>query len=326
MHIAAAWPSVSVIMPCYNAAATIADAIGSILAQRYEGELEILVVDDGSSDDSVHVAGAFRLVKVLRQTNQGPAAARNLALAQARGDVLAFLDADDLWTADSLRCRVDLLRTDPTLGVAFGNFSRWTPRVDELGAETGGAQEQPDQLPDWAVQAAGRGWVYPDILLDPIVHIIATVVRRSVVQAIGNFDINLRTGEDYDFFIRAARHCRFGRVNQVVARYRQHTASITRVPQPASNEYLVVTRAMQRYGTQGPGGRSLEAPRLARRLQRLCFDHALQHLHAGDPRIAASGFRAAIRHDPLRAKAWLFAAVASVKARLRAAAGMVRPS
>ena len=187
-------------------------------------------------------------------------------------------------------------------------------------------QEQADQLPDWAVQAAGRGWVYPHILLDPIVHIIATVVRRSVVQAIGDFDTSLRTGEDYDFFIRAARHCRFGRVNQVVARYRQHAASITRVPQPTSNEYVVVTRAMQRYGTQGPGGQSLEAHRLAQRLQRLCFDHALQHLHAGDPRSAASGFRAAIRHDPLRAKAWLFAAVAAVKARLHAAERVVRPS
>ena len=322
MASAAIWPSVSVIMPCYNAAATIAEAIGSILAQAYEGELEIVVVDDGSTDDSVRAAAALPHVKVLMQANQGPAAARNLALAQSRGEVLAFLDADDLWTADSLRCRVQLLRNDPALGVVFGNFSRWTPAA---GAHPGEA-ERPDQLPAWAVQAANRGWVYPDILLDPIVHIIATVVRRSVVQAIGPFDSGLRTGEDYDFFIRAAQHCRFARVDQVVARYRQHAASITRVPQPASNEYVVVTRAMQRYGTQGPDGRRLDAPRLARRLQRLCFDHALQHLNAGDPRIAASGFRAAIRHDPLRAKAWLFAAVAAVKARLYPSAGTVRPS
>ena len=290
-----AWPSVTVVMPCYNAAPFLADAIASIHAQRYAGALEILVVDDGSTDDSVRVAGSFRHVKVLTQHNRGPAAARNLGLAQATGEVLAFLDAD--------------------LGVVFGNFTRWIPAA----APGQAAQEQPDQLPAWAVQAADRGWVYPDILLDPIVHIIATVVRRSVVQAIGGFDETLRTGEDYDFFIRAAQHCRFGRVDEVVARYRQHAASITRVPQARSNEYTVVLRAVERFGLARPGGQPLETSRLARRLQRLCFDHALQHLHTGDPGIAAAGFRAAIKHDPLRAKAWLFAALATVKTRLQAA-------
>lgn len=310
-----AWPLVSVIVPCFNAAPFIADAIRSILDQQYGGALEILVIDDGSTDDSVRVASALDRVKVHSQKNRGPAAARNLALEHARGDVIAFLDADDLWTAGSLDCRVERLLADPAVGVVFGNFSRWTP------ASTTGEPERdlPDRLPEWALEAVRTGWVYPDILLDPIVHIIATVVRRSVVDAIGSFDAGLRTGEDYDFFIRAARHCRFDRVDRVVARYRQHAASITRVPQAISNEYTVVSRALSRYGSAGPGGRALDAKRLAQRLQRLCFDHALQHLHAGDPRIAAQGFRAAIRHDPLRAKAWLFAAVAAIKSRLQQA-------
>lgn len=312
-HPDGAWPSVSVVMPCYNAAAYMADALASIQAQRYEGELEILVVDDGSTDASVRVAGSFSNVRVLTQKNRGPAAARNLGLAQARGEVLAFLDADDLWTEGSLNCRVEVLRTRAEVGVVFGNFTRWTPAP----APGMAAPERPDQLPAWALQAVDRGWVYPEILLDPIVHIIATAVRRSVVEAIGGFDETLRTGEDYDFFIRAARHCRFARVEPVVARYRQHAASITRIPQARSNEYTVVSRAIERFGLSAPDGRPLEASRLAQRLQRLCFDHALQHLHAGDPGIAAAGFRAAIRHDPMRAKAWLFAGLAAVKARLQ---------
>lgn len=309
------WPSVSVIMPCYNAAPFIADALRSILAQQYPGDLEILVVDDGSTDESVSVAAAFDRVKVLAQQNAGAAAARNLALTQARGDVIAFLDADDLWTAGSLACRVERLLADPAAGVVFGNFSRWIPptAAGNLGSEL------PDQLPDWAIDVARAGWVYPDILLDPIVHIIATVVRRSVVDAIGGFDATLRTGEDYDFFIRAARHCRFSRVDRVVARYRQHPASITRKPQPTSNAYTVVCRAIDRYGIAGRGGQALDARRLARRLQRLCFDHALHHLYEGDPGIAARGFRAAIRHDPWRFKAWLFAVVATAKSRLQPA-------
>lgn len=303
------WPSVSVIMPCFNAEAFIADSLRSIESQNYAGDLEILVIDDGSTDNSVQQAASFRQVKVLRQKNQGPAAARNLGLAQAQGEVIAFLDADDLWTPGSLNSRVERLRGHDDIGVVFGDFSFWTPGP---GSSAPGPDE-PCLLPEAVLAATRTGWVYPEILLDPIVHIIATVVRRSVVEAIGRFDTSLRTGEDYDFFIRAARQCRFSHVNTVVARYRQHAAGITRIPQPRSNEYLVVSRAMSRYGTSGLDGRQLDPALLSQRLQKMCFDHALQHLRHGDPRIAASGFRAAIKHHPWRAKSWIFAAVAALK-------------
>lgn len=296
-------------MPCFNAGPFIADSLRSILAQRYEGELEILVVDDGSTDDSVKVASTFDHVTVLSQKNGGPAAARNLALRHARGEVIAFLDADDLWTEGSLASRVERLREDASVGVVFGDFSYWTPSA------VAGQQDAEVRcvLPESVLAATRRGWVYPEILLDPIVHIIATLVRRSVIDAIGVFDTELRTGEDYDFFIRAAHHSKFSHVETVVARYRLHASGITRVPQPRSNEYTVVCRAVERYGTAGPGGRDLDETQLAQRLQKMCFDHALLHLHHGDPGIAARGFRAAIKHHPWRAKSWLFAAVASMK-------------
>jgi len=307
-------------MPCYNAGHFIADSLRSILAQQYPGELEILVVDDGSTDDSVQVASAFEHVRVLRQQNQGPAAARNFALEHAKSEVIAFLDADDLWTPDSLRSRIQRLLELEDVGVVFGDFAYWTPAQ---GSEQDNS-DQPCRLPDSVLPAVRTGQIYPEILLDPIVHIIATVVRRSVVDAIGLFDTSLRTGEDYDFFIRASRHCRFSHVETVVARYRQHASSITRVPQPSSNEYSVVSRALARYGSSGPDGRQLDARLLARRMQKMCFDHALQHLHHGDPRIAASGFKAAIRHHPWRLKSWLFAALAELKS-LRPASQSASP-
>ncbi|MFY7863796.1 glycosyltransferase [Roseateles sp.] len=307
-----AWPSVSVIMPCFNAEHFIADALNSILAQQYPGPLEIVVVDDGSTDKSVQLASAFERVTVIRQENKGPAAARNLALENTSGDVLAFLDADDLWTPGSLQSRVEHLIKDPEVGVVFGDFSYWTPVATTKEA----ASEVRCQLPDSVLSATREGWVYPEILLDPIVHIIATIVRRSVVDAIGGFDKSLRTGEDYDFFIRAARHCRFSHVESVVARYRLHPSSITRVPQPVSNEYTVVSRAIARYGNTNPAGRQLAVSQLKLRMHKMCFDHALQHLRHGDPRIAASGFRTAIKHHPWRLKPWLFAAAASLKSAL----------
>lgn len=306
-----AWPSVSVVMPCYNAQAFIADALQSIAAQQYPGTIEILVVDDGSIDNSVQIASEFAQVTVLQQKNAGPAAARNLGLQHAHGEVIAFLDADDLWTPDSLRCRVEMLLADADAGVVFGNFTFWTP------AEGMPPSDVPCRLPESVRDASRSGWVYPEILLDPIVHIIATIVRRSVIERIGGFDTSLRTGEDYDFFIRAAHHCRFIGIDAIVARYRQHPTSITRCPQPSNNEYTVVRRAIARSGTTGPDGRQLGPQLLAQRLQRMCFDHALLHLRHGDPAIAARGFRAAIVHYPWRMKSWLFAAVATVKAALR---------
>ena len=308
----ARWPSVSVVMPCFNAEAFVGDAIRSILAQVYPGRLEILVIDDGSTDASVRVAQGFDLVRVLRQSNRGPAAARNLGLANSSGEVLAFLDADDLWTPGSLTSRVEQLVTHSDTGVVFGNFTRWTPSAQPGEPDL----EVPDRLPAHALDALDLGWVYPTILLDPIVHIVATVVRRSVFDEVGGFDASLRTGEDYDFFIRASMKFRFRRVDRIVARYRQHAASITRVPQPGNNEYLVVSRAMERFGIVGPAGARVDPRLLQQRLHRMCFDHALQHLSTGDPAIAAGGFRRALRHDPWRAKAWLLAALATVKGTL----------
>ncbi len=307
MTQAVSWPSVSVIMPCYNAGPFLAESLRSIVDQNYPGHLEILVVDDGSTDDSVQIAASFDGVRLLRQQNGGPAAARNHALSHANGDVLAFLDADDVWTPGSLQCRVERLVAQADVGIVFGDFSYWTPTPGAL------PEDLPSQLPDSVLDAIRTGWVYPEILLDPIVHIIATVVRRSVIEAIGVFDTNLRTGEDYDFFIRAARHCRFSHVEKVVSRYRLHASSITRVPQPRSNEYSVVSKALANYGTGGADGRQLDASLLAMRLHKMSFDHALQHLRHGDPRIAASSFRAAIRHYPWRLKPLLLAAVAELK-------------
>jgi hypothetical protein len=308
----AALPSVTVVMPCFNAESFIGDAIRSILEQRYPGRLEILVVDDGSTDGSVSVATQFDRVRVLRQANRGPAAARNLALETATGEVLAFLDADDLWTEGSLACRVERLMADEDVGVVFGNFTRWTPASSPHARD----REVPDRLADAVLDAVSGGWLYPAILLDPIVHIVATVVRRSVFEAIGGFDTTLRTGEDYDFFIRAAVKFRFRRIDRIVAKYRQHATSITRVPQPGNNEYLVVSRAMNRFGTTGPTGSRLDQRLLERRLHRMCFDHALLHLRTGDAAIAAGGFRQALRHDPWRAKAWLLATLAAAKSTL----------
>jgi glycosyltransferase involved in cell wall biosynthesis len=303
------WPTVSVLMPCYNAEPYIADAIGSVLQQDYPGTVELIIVDDGSTDGSVAIASGFPGVRVLAQQNQGPAAARNRALSHAGGELIAFVDADDQWLPGALRARVEHLAQHPDIGVVFADFMRWTP-------EGGTAAESVVELPAAVMAAAHSGWLYPEILLDPIVHIITAVVRREVFDKVGVFDSALRIGEDYDLLIRMSQHYRFGWLQRPAARYRVHPGSTTKVPRTQNIGYDVIQRAIRTYGTASPGGHAIDARLLAKRLRVLCFDHAYGHYWHGDARIAARSFAAAVRHDPTDVKAWVYAVMSACKASL----------
>jgi glycosyltransferase involved in cell wall biosynthesis len=288
--------TVSVVIPCFNAAAFIGDALRSVLDQQVAG-IEVIVVDDGSADDSVAIAESFSAVRVLRQANRGPAAARNLGVAHARASLVAFLDADDVWLPGKLESQLALLESEPKVAVAYGDFYFWRPQQ--------GTQVLFTPPPDIA-DAVSSGWLYPEILLDSLICIITAVVRRDVFDELGGFDEQLLTGEDYEFWIRVALRHRCLRVDQPVARYRLHEGGTTRVPRPISNEYLVVERAWRRHGLTGARGAALPVAALADRLYKLAFDHAYLHFWHGDARVAREHFARALGHVPMRPKAWAY--------------------
>ena len=111
-------PRVSVLVPCYNAGAYLAQALQSLLAQTYQ-DFEILVVDDGSTDDSAAVAKSFFSVRYLYKSHSGISATRNLALKEARGELVAFLDADDLWLPEKLQKQVSYLDENPDCQLVY---------------------------------------------------------------------------------------------------------------------------------------------------------------------------------------------------------------
>lgn len=198
-------PLVTVVIPVHNGAHFLEDAIGSILRQNYP-PIEIIVVDDGSTDDID--AAVRRLpvdVRFFRQHNAGPAAARNRGIRDASGELVAFLDVDDLWVPDMLASLVGLMRASPDLEVAQG--SAQLVRIEACGEMhyLGNAAE-----------------TFP-------FHIGSAVYRRSVFATVGLFDATLRFGEDTDWFNRlresGARH---ERVPQVTLLVRRHEANMTR--------------------------------------------------------------------------------------------------
>lgn len=169
-------PLISVIIPVYNGAAFLADAIASVRVQTYR-PIELIVVDDGSTDQTAQVVQALGAdLCYLYQPNQGPAAARNQGLALAQGELIAFLDADDLWPADKLTQQAACLMADEQVQVVWGNTQMCSYPSDAA-------------LP----LAPSRAPLLGSLLC-----------RRTIFQQIGGFEPTLRLGEDIDWLRRLA--------------------------------------------------------------------------------------------------------------------------
>ena len=286
-------PLVSVIMPAYNARAYIGQAIQSIVEQDYEN-WELIVVDDGSSDGTPEEAMCFGpRVIVIKQKNGGPAAARNKGAAAARGELLAFLDADDVWLPGKLSSQVRYLRDHPETGIVFGQWIRWNANAD-------GSFSAPPTVTnhsDHETIADVSGWIYPELLLDSVVWIVSAMLRKHIWKELCGLDETLRIGEDYDFFLRASRRCRIDKLRRTLALYRIHNQSTTHVVRLENYEAKVILRALDNFGPYGPDGRRTPPDVLRARLFGLFFDHGYRHFHHGDARVAAAAFRQALIHS-----------------------------
>jgi glycosyltransferase involved in cell wall biosynthesis len=219
MSVAEDGPLVSVIVPAYQAEAFLAEALESALAQDYAG-VEILVVDDGSTDRTAEIAGAHG-VRVIRRPNGGPAAARNTGLAVAGGELMTILDADDLWPPDRLSRQVAHMRDHPGDGLVMG--------LTEVFLTPG--QPRPAHYPRFAENEPYAG--HPSTML----------VRREVFELIGPFDESLRLSEDLDWIARAQdAGVRFGQLELTLLRYRIHAENTSRSPHANERATLRVLR------------------------------------------------------------------------------------
>jgi glycosyltransferase involved in cell wall biosynthesis len=235
-------PGVSVVIPFYNAEAYLAEAVHSALAQGAP-PLEVLLVDDGSTDGSpalaARLAAGRPAVRRLRlPSNQGPAAARNAALRAARGGLVAFLDADDVMLPDRLAVQTAYLAAHPAVDVVVA-----------------GAEYSPEPGTAWPGWLRARLGAAPSIHHDPMTMLAA----RAVFDRVGLFDPSLRAGEDTEWLLRAgAAGAVIARLDRPVIRRRIHPASLTGRPGagPAAEARRIVlafARARIR-ARRGPGG------------------------------------------------------------------------
>lgn len=214
-------PLVSVIIPVYNGARFLRAALESVFAQTYR-PIEVIVVDDGSADDSGVIAQSFPEVRYVRQQNEGVAAARNNGIQIARGEFLAFLDQDDLWTPEKLKVQVDHLLNNPELGYTLTQLQFFL--------------EPGTTLPPWfrkeLLTTVHPGWVLGTL-----------VVRRTVFDQVGDFATAYSAANDSDWFFRAkAAEIPMVVVPELLLRKRIHEANDSGRAKEILSELLKVVK------------------------------------------------------------------------------------
>ena len=215
---------VTVVIVCYNQAQYLGEAIESVLGQTHP-HVEIVIVDDGSTDHTRAVALAYPRVTYIYQHNQGVAVARNTGLARSRGDYLVYLDADDRFLPNALAAGLAALLANPACAFAFGHY-----RYIWLDGSVLHEFPQPQVTHDH----------YHALLRGNFIAMQGAVLfRRRIVELVGGYDCSLRSCEDYDLFLRIAIMFPICQHQEVVAEYRRHETNMTGHP-------AVMWRKMQR--------------------------------------------------------------------------------
>lgn len=202
---------VSVIVPAYDVEGFVGRTLTSVLEQTHR-HLEVIVVDDGSTDGTAGIVGDFARrdarVRLLRGPNRGVSAARNLAIARSRGRWIAPIDADDVWHRDKLTRQLDVMRASgPEVGVVYC----WSAGIDE---------DDRVILPTWN-DATASGDVLRDIVISGIAGNGSTpLIRRACLEAVGGYDEETALGEDWKLYTALAGVCHFAVVPQHLTGYR----------------------------------------------------------------------------------------------------------
>jgi hypothetical protein len=266
---------VSIIIPAYNQARFLGRALGSALEQQGV-DVEVIVVNDGSTDETPAVIARFQAdprLKCIHQGNAGLGAARNRGLAEATGDHVCFLDSDDFYDPQKCAKQAALLDADPELGFVYCDFVT----VDENGAPKAG-QGSINQL-----NRGLSGNIFPALALGGYFPPHTVMIRRAVLDAVGYFDLELGGHADYDLWLRAAATHRALYLDEKLASYRDYGDSMSK-----DGDHMMQTRrgALRKIARLQPdlAGEALH------QLQQACEDvfHANQFLRETCDRAATA--------------------------------------
>lgn len=201
------FPLVSVITAAFNMGHYLPEAIESVLKQDYPN-IELIVVNDGSTDDTCEILGKYGndpRVKIIHQENKGQTAAKNRGFAEAKGELIAFCDADNRWLPGKLKLQVPLLMNNPGVGVVYG---------DIILIDGSGNRKPPTRTKRYSGKITAR------LLRDNFVTFNTTLISRELMQEMNGFDESLRMAIDYDLWLRISLDHEFLFVPEPLVEYR----------------------------------------------------------------------------------------------------------
>ncbi len=234
---------VSIVIPAYNCASTVAATIESCLQQTYKNA-EIIVVNDGSTDNTATVLQSFgSKIQVINKCNGGLASARNAGVRVAVGEFIAWMDSDDLMAPDRIMLQVGALASDPNIQLVSSDFSAFEnddadfdasyiasyySALSRLGGLSSILPRACEMTLFERAVTVRKGHVYHSLLSGNFVHPPTVMVRHGVFDKIGFFDETLRYSSDYDFILRAARTGEFAFIDAPLIRYRRSDTQLSR--------------------------------------------------------------------------------------------------
>lgn len=281
-------PIVSIIIASYNCAAYIAETISSVLAQSLK-DIEIIVVDDGSSDETRQIVSSFGPpVRLLTQSNAGVCVARNRGIREARGQFICLMDHDDYWFPDKLAHQVRMLQDHSETGVVYSAFTLWY------------RDEQRNQFPDPAslnldidpgeVDPDYSGWIYHQFLLDCWMLTSTAMFRPEVFTTCGLFDETLPYSEDWDLWLRISQQYPFIKLRRPTTLYRQHPQQGNRLAREIDYRTRLLKNAVKKWGLCSQDGRCVTRHAFNKQLAIYHSSFALGHLRAGHKKLAVTAF------------------------------------
>jgi glycosyltransferase involved in cell wall biosynthesis len=299
-------PRVSIVIPVRNGRDYIFEALDSVLGQSF-ADFEVIVVDDGSTDmDYTRLTDIDPRVRSFGTGGIGVSGARNAGLRAACGELLTFLDADDVWCPGKLQAQVAYLDRHPEVGMVFGLFLPW--RADAQGRFPPSSDLTRDCSQLTAASPERSGWLYARLLGGLLVGMNTAMIRRSVYEQIGGFRDDLHLGEDHELWIRTSQVAPMHCLDGVIALYRMHSDSAMHRRIPQVNVHALLLRmARARWGLDGPWGSGLSRQQFDARMAQLHFRHGYAHFWGGDLAVARGEFFRSLTlgHRPLRSLAYL---------------------
>jgi GT2 family glycosyltransferase len=241
-------PTVSAIVPCYNGARWLAEALESIKAQSLPVR-ELIVVDDASTDNSAEIAQKYGALVIRNPANRGEGYSRNVGLRHASGDLVAWLDADDVWLPQHVGTLTELLLKYPKATAAFAAVQRFGQRNELIRGYV------PQGEPSNVFWAAFRDWVHTTI---------GSMTHKAALLDIGGFNEQERYSVDFDLWLRLSRHHLFTCTHQVTSRWRWHDAQQSK---QLENQLAAVYRFRHNYWEhERASGRPIIAAEMERRM------------------------------------------------------------